>query len=324
MSRPPIRDVFRLAHLGLEKVALACAAFSLMHATARADESMPPEPVTVDQWAAQSGAQPADQTARRASHDDPWANPVAARLAHDDPWSAPAGDPFRSGEQLHVAKPAPQTVASASQSIHPPRPSSALVMDRSDWNETPRGRSPGLIASNNAWRKRIAPEAAASIQRSAAEQDLRSQPAAVLKLDSNLQLDPWSAPAAASKGADNATDWLNLNLASAHQARTCNRDWSVFSGAGCVDSRNPAESVNDNANPRRLPGARSSKIEQTGSITMFRQSRMLIDAMAGGRQAVTDAQIQPSGNIVRSRIAMTQDGRWRAPIVLDAEAAPRK
>src|SRR6187402_353648 len=117
MSRPPIRDVFRLAHLGLEKVALACAAFSLMHATARADESAPPEPVTVDQWAAQSGAQSVGQRVGRDVREDPWANPAAARLAHDDPWSAPSANQGKLGEQLHVATPAPQTTAAATQTL---------------------------------------------------------------------------------------------------------------------------------------------------------------------------------------------------------------
>ncbi|WP_213778340.1 hypothetical protein [Caballeronia sp. dw_276] len=307
MSRPPIRDVFRLAHLGLEKVALACAAFSLMHATARADESAPPEPVTVDQWAAQSGAQSVGQRVGRDVREDPWANPAAARLAHDDPWSAPSANQGKLGEQLHVATPAPQTTAAATQTLQRPQPSSALVMDSSDWNEMPRGRSPGLIASNNAWRKRIVPESAEAVERGVAAHDQRTQPAAVLKLDSGLQLDPWSAPTASSKGADNAADWKNLNLASAHQPRTCDRDWSIFSGAACVDSKNPADPVKDNLKSKPLPGAQSSRLEETGNGAIFRQSRMLTAAMA-------------SGDTPRSSIAITPDGRWRAPLVLEAAA----
>jgi hypothetical protein len=343
MSRPPIRDVFRLAHLGLEKVALACAAFSLMHATARADESVPSIAVTVDQWAAQShahsgaqsgaqsGPQATDPAVRHAVQDDPWANPAASRFAQDDPWTVPPVNQFRSGAQLHVATPERQTLAVAAQpvpAIQPvqqARPANVLAMDGSRWNETPRGRSPGLIASNNAWRKRIVPETAAPIERSVAQHDLRTRPAAMLKLDSNLQLDPWSAPANASKGADNAADWKNLKLASAHQPRTCNRDWSIFAGAGCMESGNAAGSAPDNANPRPLPGADLSKSEQRGSVTMFRQSRMLINATAGGPQVTAaDTQLQASGNTVRSLIAITPDGRWRAPLVIDAEAAPRK
>jgi hypothetical protein len=297
--------------LGLEKVALACAAFSLMHASARADESAPPEPVTVDQWAVQSGVQSVERRVGRDVREDPWANPAVARLAHDDPWSAPPANQIKSGEQLHVAVPAPQTAAATVQTLQRPQPSSALVMDSSDWNEVPRGRSPGLIASNNAWRKRIVPEPAESIERSVPANHRRTQPAAVLKLDSGLQLDPWSAPTASSKGADNAGDWKNLNLASAHQARTCDRDWSIFSGAACLDAKNPAEPVKDNLNSKPLPGAQSSKLEQTGSEALFRRSRMLIDAMA-------------SNGTARSRIAITPDGRWRAPLVVETGAAARE
>lgn len=344
MSRPPIRDVFRLAHLGLEKVALACAAFSLMHATARADEPAPSNPVTVDQWATQPGvqarSQPADRVVQRAVHDDPWANPAVTHLAYDDPWSAsssrsarssrsaPSFSQSRTGEQLRVATPPVREMVAAAESVPPVqqgRPVNVLVMDSSDWNETPRGRSPGLIASNNAWRKRIAPEAAAPVKRSVAQHDARSQPATMLNLDSNLQLDPWSAPAAASKGADNAADWKNLALASAHQPRTCNRDWSIFASVNCMDSGNAAGSATDNANPRPLPGAQSLKPEQTGSVSIFRQSRMLLDAMAGGREATApNLQVQASGNTVRNLIAITPDGRWRAPLVIDADTAPRK
>ncbi|WP_156393013.1 hypothetical protein [Burkholderia sp. Leaf177] len=319
MSRPPIRDVVRLAHLGLEKVALACAAFSLMHATARADEPAPSSPVTIDQWAAPSNAQAADLIVQREIHDDPWANPTAGRLAHDDPWSAaPASQP-RLGEQLHVAKPAPAVV----QVLQAPPRARALVMDSSDWNEMPRGRSPGLIASNNAWRKRIVPEQAATIERSIADRNQRTQPATVLKLDTSLQLDPWSAPASSSSSADNAADWKNLNLASAHQPRTCDRDWSIFSGANCLDSKGPADAVKDNMKSNPLPAAQSSKLEQTGNVALFRRSRMLIDAMTEGRQTIKDSPTQASRNVVRSRIAITPDGRWRAPIVQDAEAAMR-
>lgn len=285
MSRPPIRDVFRFAHLGLEKGALACAAFSLMHATARADEPAPPETAVVDQWALPAGVQPgvpdADQTVRNTVRDDPWANPAAVHMVRDDSWSAPSGNQVRSGEQLHAVTPARQTMAAADQPGRPAHPANVLVMDSSNWNETPRGRSPGLIASNNAWRKRVAPDSAATIERDATKHNRGTQPAAVLKLDGSAQSDPWITPAAASKGADNAADWQNLRLASAHQPRSCNRDWSIFSGPGCPDSNNPADSAKG-------------------------------------------TQVQASGNTVRRLIAITPDGRWRAPLVIDAEASPRK
>ncbi|CAH2795361.1 MAG: hypothetical protein CBARDMAM_3445 [uncultured Caballeronia sp.] len=54
-------------------------------------------------------------------------------------------------------------------------------MDRSDWNETPRGRSPGLIASHDAWLKRTTPVAKPS------------EPAKA-PVSAPVQLtDPWSA-----------------------------------------------------------------------------------------------------------------------------------
>ncbi len=88
MSRPPIRDVFRLARLGLDKVALACAAFSLMHASARAAEAPAAEAVSIDQWAAQSS----DQVARRSINDDAWVNLSAAHVAQESLWNNVTSD----------------------------------------------------------------------------------------------------------------------------------------------------------------------------------------------------------------------------------------
>jgi hypothetical protein len=68
----------------------------------------------------------------------------------------------------------------------------ALAMDRSDWNETPRGRAPGLIASNDAWLNRSAPVTEPTAQPKAS---VRSAPA--------LPTDPWSASAAGLVAADN-------------------------------------------------------------------------------------------------------------------------
>lgn len=248
MSRPPIRDVFRLARLGLDKVALACAAFSLMHASARAAEAPAAEAVSIDQWAAQSS----DQVARRSINDDAWVNLSAAHVAQDDAWSAPPAP-------LRVATPPRETLPVANeaiQQIQPPQHASALVMDGSDWNATPRGRSPGLIAGNNAWRNRIAPETARTIERNPAEQNRSGEPATASKYEGVLQPDPWSVSAAPSVGADNAADWQNLKVASTTQQRTCSRDWSIFSGAGCLDSRKAADPAKDqgtgSANPRPL------------------------------------------------------------------------
>ena len=164
MSRSPLRDLFQLVHSGLEKVVLACAAFGLMHATARAGESAPAGVPAGEQWSGHVAPQP--------TADDPWSNPSAPTPAIDDAWSAPAADRFISPGQSRAAS----SVSPPSASAQVPRPAvtksrpgpvattgqetpRALAMDRSDWNETPRGRSPGLIASHDAWLKRSTPVA---------------------------------------------------------------------------------------------------------------------------------------------------------------------
>ena len=188
MSRSPLRDLFRLVHSGLEKVALACAAFGLMHATARAGESAPASVPAGEQWSSRAAAQP--------TANDPWSNPLAPTLAVDDAWSAPAADRFTSSGQSSAAS----SVSPASASEQEPRPAitkstpgsvattvqeapRALAMDHSDWNETPRGRSPGLIASHDAWLKRTTPVAEPS---EPAKAPVHSAPLPAA--------DPWSAP----------------------------------------------------------------------------------------------------------------------------------
>ncbi|SOE64734.1 hypothetical protein SAMN05414139_02552 [Burkholderia sp. D7] len=187
MSRPSLRNLLRLVHSGLEKVALACAAFGLMHATARAGGSASAGVPAGEQWGSRAAPQ--------LSADDPWSNPAAPTLALDDAWSAPAADRFTSSGQIHAALPA----SPASASTQEPRPAatesaprsvsttvqeapSALAMDRSDWNETPRGRSPGLIASHDAWLKRSTPVAKPS------------EPAKAPVSTPVQPTDPWSAP----------------------------------------------------------------------------------------------------------------------------------
>jgi len=189
MSRSPLRDLFRLVHSGLEKVALACAAFGLMHATARAGESAP-APASLP-----AGEQWSSHTAPQAMADDPWSNPSAPSVAIDDAWSAPVADRFISPEQSRAASSVPPPSASEQE----PRPAvtkstpgsaattvqeapRALAMDRSDWNETPRGRSPGLIASHDAWLKRTTPVAEPS---EPAKAPVHSAPPPAA--------DPWSA-----------------------------------------------------------------------------------------------------------------------------------
>jgi hypothetical protein len=65
-------------------------------------------------------------------------------------------------------------------------------MDRSGWNETPRGRAPGLIASNDAWLNRFEPVAEPTAQPKASVRNAPVRPA-----------DPWSAPATGLGAADN-------------------------------------------------------------------------------------------------------------------------
>jgi hypothetical protein len=65
-------------------------------------------------------------------------------------------------------------------------------MDRSGWNETPRGRAPGLIASNDAWLNRFEPVAEPTPQPKAPVRNAPVRPA-----------DPWSAPATGLGAADN-------------------------------------------------------------------------------------------------------------------------
>ena len=140
MSRLPLRGIFRVAHSGLEKIALACAAFGLMHAAARASEPVTPSQSIEDPW-----LNPAAPQTLAAS--DQWSSPVATPVAHDDPWSTPASK--------RVASNAP--VVRAAETEHAPVVPVApggLTMDSSDWDTKPRGRAPGLIASSDTWRSR--------------------------------------------------------------------------------------------------------------------------------------------------------------------------
>ena len=185
MSRSPLRDLFRLVHSGLEKVALACAAFGLMHTTVRAGESAPASVPAGEQWST--------HTAPQLTADDPWSNPSVPSLPVDDAWSAPAADRVTSSKQMVAALP-PQVLTHEPQPAgikSAPRPEvkavqvvpRALAMDHSDWNETPRGRSPGLIASHDAWLKRTTPVAEPG---EPAKAPVHSAPPPAA--------DPWSAP----------------------------------------------------------------------------------------------------------------------------------
>jgi hypothetical protein len=185
MSRSPLRDLFRLVHSGLEKVALACAAFGLMHATARAGESAPAGVAADGQWSSHAAPQ--------LAADDSWSNPAAPSLAVDDAWSAPAADRFTSSGQIRATSPTPASAqeprpaavnsATGSVATTVQEAPSTLTMDRSGWNETPRGRSPGLIASHDAWLNRTTRVAQPSEPAKAPVHSVPPPPA-----------DPWSAP----------------------------------------------------------------------------------------------------------------------------------
>jgi hypothetical protein len=415
-SRPSLRDLFRLVSSGLsglEKVALACAAFGLMHATARAGESAPASTSAEEQWGSHATPRPII--------DDAWSNPAATSLDHDDAWSAPAADHFRSVEQIRVAQPAPEPTVSkaASEAVQSPveaastEAPNALAMDQSDWNETPRGRAPGLIAGNDAWRNRAAPKTEQAVEPGAAKHDAYGQPAASSRNGTFLQIDPWSAPANANVASNSAVQsapatapksfdassqwrfaltpyvWLprvsgamrftgpsvaesfgsrsvdasmgpynylqHLEFASMIQGEARKGDWSVFADTVFLNFGKRAASVNAAGNGTN-PGAlrtvenaetamRGAMVELGGGFTVFRQSRMLVDAIGGLRYlgakgtldatagqagGTRDAQASQSQNIVngfagvRGRIAMTQDGRWYVPFYLDAGAGTSK
>src|SRR5260370_41052422 len=95
MSRPPLRDLYRLVHSRLEKVALACAAFGLMHAMARAGESAPASVSAGDQWRSNASPQPIAAEA--------WSKPPARRLYNDGAWGRPPQQHLRTALQHRAA-----------------------------------------------------------------------------------------------------------------------------------------------------------------------------------------------------------------------------
>jgi hypothetical protein len=145
----------------------------------------------------------------------------------------------------------------------------------------------------------------------------------------------------------------HLKFASMIQGEARKGDWSVFADTVLLSFGKRAASVNAAGKNDTSPGAlrnaetamRGAMVELGGGATIFRQSRAMIDAIAGVRylnaKGTLDASAdQPGGtrnahtsqsqNIlngfagVRGRIAMTQDGRWYAPFYLDAGAGTSK
>ncbi len=147
MSSFPFRNLFRSSHAGAEKIAIACAAFGLMQAGAQAGE-MQSQAVSIDDpWINHAAPQ---QTAGA----DAWGNPRALNASLDDEWGTTLADrTARQAARAPAVQAAPAPSAASAGQDHAGAPNT-LVMDTAGWNDKPRGRSPGLIASNNAWRNR--------------------------------------------------------------------------------------------------------------------------------------------------------------------------
>lgn len=142
MSRFPFRNLFRISHSGVEKIAIACAALGMMHATAHASETQTSAAPADDPWINRAAPQDAFNT-------DAWGSPKTQVVSLDDAWSAPHSDraALQASNVLPIRIPEASTI---NESVAPtPR-----VMDTAGRNDEPRGRAPGLIASNNAWRNR--------------------------------------------------------------------------------------------------------------------------------------------------------------------------
>jgi hypothetical protein len=211
MSRLPLRGIFRVAHSGLEKIALACAAFGLMHAAARASEPVTPSQSIEDPW-----LNPAAPQTLAAS--DQWSSPVATPVAHDDPWSTPASK--------RVASNAP--VVRAAETEHAPVVPVApggLTMDSSDWDTKPRGRAPGLIASSDTWRSRQ--DVSAGVAQTEPAPDTHVAPASPARNDTSRLDDPRTAPVTTAHASsanpavsfDTASQWTSPSPTYAWAAR---------------------------------------------------------------------------------------------------------
>jgi hypothetical protein len=278
MSRLPLRHLYRLVHSALEKAALACAAFGLLHATAEADERRPVEVSLADPW-----RNPAVQP---SPIDDAW-GPYASRdVQPDDAWTASLANRAGPGEPGVAI--APMTAPLATPSM--------LVNDRPDWNDIPRARSPGLIAANDAWRSRVVDGADWNNPPVKA-----AEPTPVEAPGKASSADPWLAPhpgvaAAPSPGAD--TQWevavkpslrgsANTSTRSQTQAAppiqgdARKADWSVFAGS-----------------------ARLNAEQQDTSVASQDASRLQNPTKASLHVAMNDFVV------VRGRLAMTRDGRW--------------
>lgn len=137
MSRFAFRNLLCVSPFGAEKIAIACAALGLIQGTVHASETPASAASIDDPWINPAAPQ-------KSAALDAWGSAKALTASIDDPWSSAS----RHGTVLEASNPVP--VAAAQVVTAPTR----LVMDTDGWNDKPRGRAPGLIASNNAWRTR--------------------------------------------------------------------------------------------------------------------------------------------------------------------------
>lgn len=281
MSRPSLRHLYRLVHSVLEKVALACAAFGLLHATAEADERRPVEVSLADPW-----SNPAAPPSRI---DDAWGSYASRGVQSDDGWTASLAT--RAGPSEHRAAIVPMTAAIATPSL--------LVNDRSDWNDTPRARSPGLIAANDAWRNRVVDGT-----------DWNDPPAKPVEPTSveapgnASSADPWLAPhpgvaAAPVAGAD--TQW---DVA----IKPSFRDAVDTSTPSRTHAAQPVQSEARQADWSIFAGSARSNAKQQDTLVVERDASQPHDPTKTSRHVATN---DFAG--VRGRVAMTPAGRWYPP-----------
>jgi hypothetical protein len=292
MSRPPLRHLHRLVHSGLEKAALACAAFGLLHATAEADERRLVEVSLADPWS---------NPAAPAGHiDNAWGTYASRGVEADSGWTTPLA--HRTAPCEHVAEigPTPRRIDTRASRAA----ASMLANDRSDWNDVPRARSPGLIAANDAWRSRSisganwnnAPVKAAVSTRvetpdTASSTDRRLAPRPGIPVASPPDAGTQRGVAVESavwlptiRGAVDSSTRLSTQSASSIGGEARKGDWSIFSGSARVISREQDAPVV------------STDAPQPQSQTKTSPHAVMNDFLG-----------------MRPSMAMTPDGKWYPP-----------
>jgi hypothetical protein len=282
MSRPPLRQLFRLVHSGLEKAALACAAFGLLHASAKADARDPAEVSLADPWS--------NPAAQPAHIDDAWGTLASRGSTPDDGWTARIANRADPSEQPVAIAPVTAPVATPS----------TLVNDRSDWNDIPRARSPGLIAANDAWRNRVV--------------DGNEWNAAPLKATE-------PAPVEAPGKSSSADPWLSSDPAvAAVPAAGADTQWGAAVKPflrGTVD--NSAHSRTQAATPIQSDARKADWSRFAGSARLNGQQgdAWVVDRISSEMQDPAKTRLHVAMNdfvALRSRVAMTPGGRWHPPV----------